>query len=80
MSFSQPEDYMLTLYLSVGSLLTLPNGLLQAVETLADRLVIKAPQLIHNKTTNIYENFMSICCKMDGGKFFNRVQSGSFQH
>ena len=23
---------------------------------------------------------MSIRCKMDGGKFFNRVQSGSFQH
>jgi len=23
---------------------------------------------------------MSIRCKMDGGKFYNRIQSGSFQH
>ena len=40
----------------------------------------KAAQLVHNKTTNICEIFMSVCCKMDGGKFFNRIQSGSFQH
>ena len=40
----------------------------------------KAAQLIQNKTTNITENFMSIRCKMDGGKFYNRIQSGSFQH
>ena len=40
----------------------------------------KAAQLIHNKTTNLCENFMSICCKMDGGKFYNRIQSGSFNH
>ena len=40
----------------------------------------KASQLVSNKTTNISENFMSIRCKMDGGKYFNRVQSGSFQH
>ena len=53
----------------------LPNGLLQAVDTLADRLDVKASQLIHNQTTNICENFMSIHCKMDGGKYFNRVIS-----
>ena len=40
----------------------------------------KASQLIHNKTTNLCENFMSIRCKMDGGKYFNRIQSGSFSH
>ena len=40
----------------------------------------KAAQLIQNKTTNITENFMSIRCKMDGGKFYNRIQCGSFQH
>ena len=43
-------------------------------------MVSKAAQLIQNKTTNITENFMSIRCKMDGGKFYNRIQSGSFQH
>ena len=58
----------------------LPAGLFRAVDTLGDRLVAKAPQLISNKTTNICENFMSIRCKMDGGKYFNRVQSGSFHH
>ena len=50
------------------------------VESCGDRLVSKAVQLVSNKTTNISENFMSIRCKMDGGKYFNRVQSGSFQH
>ena len=50
------------------------------VESCGDRLVSKAAQLVSNKTTNISENFMSIRCKMDGGKYFNRVQSGSFQH
>ena len=58
----------------------LPAGLFRAVDTLGDRLVAKAPQLISNKTTNICENFMSIRCKMDGGKYFNHVQSGSFHH
>ncbi|XP_065906075.1 uncharacterized protein [Dysidea avara] len=58
----------------------MPAGLIQAVDTLADRIVSKAAQLIRNKTTNLCENYMSIRCKMDGGKYFNRVQSGSFQH
>ena len=62
------------------SLELLPSGLLKAVDTIGDRLVSKAAQLVHNKTTNICENYMSVCCKMDGGKFFNRIQSGSFQH
>jgi len=54
--------------------------LLRAVETLTDRLVVKAPQLVDNKTTNLCENFMSIRCKMDGGKFYNRIQRGSFHY
>ena len=40
----------------------------------------EAAQLIQNKTTNITENFMFIRCKMDGGKFYNRIQSGFLQH
>lgn len=39
-----------------------------------------APQLISNSTSNIAESFMNIRCKFDGGKFFNRIQRGSFQH
>ena len=58
----------------------LPPHFLRDVEAAGDRLVAKATQLIQNKTTNITENFMSIRCKMDGGKFYNRIQSGSFQH
>ena len=54
--------------------------MLRAVDTLGNRLVAKASQLIQNKTTNLCENFMSIRCKMDGGKYFNRIQSGSFNH
>lgn len=57
----------------------LPPGLLRA-DTIGDRLVTKPAQLVHNKTTNLCENYMSIHCKMDGGKFFNHIQSGSFQH
>ena len=26
------------------------------------------------------ESFMNIRCKFDGGKFYNRIQRGSFQH
>ena len=58
----------------------MPPGLLKSVDIVGDRLVSKAAQLVQNKTTNLSENFMSVRCKMDGGKYFNRVQSGSFQH
>ena len=58
----------------------LPPNFLHDVEAAGDRIVAKAAQLIQNKTTNITENFMSIRCKMDGGKYYNRIQSGSFQH
>ena len=69
------------LYTTDPSLLDkLPPNFLCDVEAAGDRLVAKAAQLIQNKTTNITENFMSIRCKMDGGKYYNRIQSGSFQH
>ena len=51
----------------------MPPGLLKV----GDRLVSKAAQLLQNKTTNLSENFR---CKTDGGKYFNRIQSGSFKH
>jgi len=38
----------------------MPSRFIRDVEATADRLVSKAKQLIHNKTTNITENFMSI--------------------
>ena len=57
-----------------------PPDFINDVESCGDRLVSKAAQLVTNKTTNISENFMSIRCKMDGGEYFNRVRSGSFQH
>ena len=43
-------------------------------------MVSKAAQLEQIKTTNLLEYFMSVRCKMDGGKYFNRIQSGSFQN
>ena len=57
-----------------------PPDFIHDIESCGDRLVSKASQLIGNKTTNITENFMPIQCKMDRGKYFNRVQAGTFQH
>ena len=57
----------------------LPTGLMQAVLSAGDRLVEKSNSLIGDSTTNITENYMSVRSKMDGGKFYNRIQSGSFQ-
>ena len=47
---------------SVGSSLLskLPPSFLYDIESAGNRLMVKAPQLIENKTTNITENFMSI--------------------
>ena len=53
---------------------------LRDAETARDRLVAKAAQLIQNITTKITENLMSIRCKINGGKFYSRIQSGFFQH
>ena len=58
----------------------LPPDFLRNIEIAGDWLLAKAAQLIQNKTTNITEIFKFIRCKMDGGKFCNRIQSGSFQH
>ena len=57
-----------------------PNDLFFRVHRAGDRLVSIAPQLVSNKTTNIAECFMNIRCKFDGGKFYNRIQRGDFQH
>ena len=55
-----------------------PPGLLRSVEAAGDRLVSKSAQLIQDKTTNLSESFMSVQSKMDDGKFYNCIQSGSF--
>ena len=52
--------------------------LLLDIEVLVSRLVAKASQLIGNFTTNLAENWMSIRCKLEGGKVINRSQSGSW--
>ena len=65
---------------SQSRLESLPSGLFCAIQGAGDRIVTKASQLVSNRTSNLCENFMSIWDKMDGGKFFNQVQEGSFQH
>ena len=50
------------------------------IQRAGDRLVGNAGSLINNSTSNIAECFMAICCKFDGGKVFNRIQRGSFEH
>lgn len=58
----------------------IPDDLFFRIQRAGDRLVSMAPQLISNTTTNLAECYMNIRCKFDGGKFYNRVQRGSFQH
>ena len=58
----------------------IPNDLLFKILRAGDCLVAMAPQLITNSTSNLAECFVSIRAKFDGGKFYNRVQKGSFQH
>jgi hypothetical protein len=58
----------------------IPDDLFFRILRAGDRLVSMAPQLISNSTSNIAESFMNIRCKFDGGKFYNRIQRGSFQH
>lgn len=68
------DDYQLLLF---SSLDFLPIGLLHvhAIEFAGDRLVAKSNQLIEVLPTSL-----KIRSKMDGGKFYNQIQSGSFQH
>ena len=58
----------------------LTPGLFNTVAKCTDRIVSLAPQLFRNQTSNLAESYMSFWCMMDGGKQFNRVQSGSFHH
>ena len=57
----------------------LPTGLLTKVLAASDRIVSLAPQLVNNVTSNLAETYMGIRTYFDGGKLFNRVQSGSFE-
>ncbi len=54
--------------------------LLHDVQVLLSRLVGKAEQLLGNATTNLAESWMNIRAKFDSGKFYNRSQSGSWDH
>ena len=57
----------------------IPDDLFFKVKGASDRLVSNDPALISNSTSNLAECFMSVRCKFDGGKVYNRVQRGSFQ-
>ena len=53
--------------------------LLRKIQSCTDRIVMMSPDLIANKTSNLAECYMSIRSNYDGGKYFNHIQSGSFQ-
>ena len=57
----------------------LPMGLIEKVKASGDRLVAMSSELITNQTSNLAECYMGVRVLYDGGKHFNRVQSGSFQ-
>ena len=59
---------------------TIPDDLFFRVQRAGDRLVSMASQLVANKTTNLAECYMNMRCKFDGGKFYNRIKRGGFQH
>ena len=63
-----------------SSLDSLPEGLFVKVQACGDRLVMLAGQLIDNETSNLAECYMSIRACFDGGKQYNRIQSGAFEH
>ena len=77
-TFGDEIDATLGGHPSVAS--NLAPGHLIVVAKCADRIVSLALQLISNETSMLAENYMSIRCVMDGGKQFNRIQSGSFEH
>ena len=56
------------------------EGLYAKVLECGDRLVMMAEQLIDNETSNLAECYMSIRTCFDGGKQYNRIQSGAFEH
>ena len=65
---------------SSASLSALPDSLFSKVLACGDRLVMLAQQLISNLTSNLAECYMAIRTTCDGGKQYNRIQSGSFEH
>ncbi len=54
--------------------------LLMHVNKLLNRLAEKADRLIQNNTSNLCENWMSIRCKLDGGKKINRTHRFSWYY
>ena len=62
-----------------ASLNILPDGLFFKILRAGDRLVSLSEQLIDNETSNLAELYMGIRTYFDGGKVYNRVQSGSFE-
>jgi len=67
------------IHIGPTTLHSLPDGLLEKVKACGDRLVMLSAQLITNETSNLAECYMSIRSIFDGGKQYNRVQSGSFE-
>lgn len=55
------------------------DEMLQHIQVMVSCLASKAPQLIGNFTTNVYESWMNIRCMFDGGKVVNISQSGSWE-
>ena len=63
-----------------GILTSIPTGLFNVVSRCCECILSLEPQLIANQTYSQAKCYMSIHCLFDGGKYFNRIQCGSFQH
>ena len=59
---------------------TIPDDLFLHVQRAGDKLVNMASQLVANKNINLAECYMNMRSKFDGGKFYNHIQRGGFQH
>ena len=68
-----PEDELAARSGFRRSLEHLPDGLYRKVLACGDRLVVLAPQLISNTTSNLAECYMGLRSICDGGKQFNLV-------
>ena len=66
--------------LSESTLNSLSEGLFANVQACGDHLVMLAPQLISNETSNLAECYMSIRSCFNGGRQYNWIQKGSFKH
>ena len=71
-----PEDELAAQSGYTRPLSRLPDGLFRKVMACGDRLVMLAPQLI----SNLAECYMGLRAICDGGKQYNHIQSGSFEH